>query len=87
MNKGISMIETLRDFIAKMDALGIEYMVTGSYAMSAYGEIRMTKDIDVVIVISPADVRAFLAQFIDKYYFPFFFVCRFRDMSNKGFNI
>jgi hypothetical protein len=33
--KGISMIETKRDFIDKIEGLGIEYMVTGSYAMSA----------------------------------------------------
>jgi len=30
MKKGVSMIETLRDFIAKIDKLGLEYMVTGS---------------------------------------------------------
>lgn len=62
------MIETLRDFINKMDELGIEYMVTGSYAMSAYGEIRMTKDIDVVIELSPTDVLSFFDRFKDGYY-------------------
>ena len=30
------MIETLRDFVVKTNELGIEYMVTGSFAMSAY---------------------------------------------------
>ena len=62
------MIETLRDFIAKMNKLGIEYMVTGSYAMSAYGEIRMTKDIDVVIELSSANVKIFFELFIENYY-------------------
>lgn len=52
------MIETLRDFV-EMNELGIEYVVTGSYAMSAYGEIRMTKDIDVVIELSSVHVRSF----------------------------
>lgn len=45
----MSMIETLRDFVAKMERRGIEYVVTGSYAMAAYGEVRMTRDIDVVV--------------------------------------
>lgn len=62
------MIETLRDFIEKMNALRIEYMVTGSYAMSAYGEIRMTKDIDVVIELTLKDVSVFFERFKEKYY-------------------
>ena len=62
------MIETLRDFVQKMNELGIEYMVTGSYAMSAYGEIRMTKDIDVVIELSSVDVLSFFERFKDGYY-------------------
>jgi hypothetical protein len=41
------MIETMRDFIHKVDVLGIKYMVTGTYALGAYGGIRMTRDIDV----------------------------------------
>jgi len=64
----LSMIETLRDFVNKADQLGIEYMVTGSYAMAVYGEIRMTKDIDIVIQISPSKVSAFFDQFKDEYY-------------------
>ena len=62
------MIETLRDFVDKADYLGVEYMVTGSYAMSAYGEIRMTKDIDVVVQLSAVDAKAFFNIFKDKYY-------------------
>ncbi len=62
------MIETLRDFVEKMNNLGIEYVVTGSYAMSAYGEIRMTKDIDVVVKLSSKDVTSFYGLFNDGYY-------------------
>ena len=68
MNKGISMIETLRDFVEKMNALGVDYMVTGSYAMSAYGEIRMTRDIDVVLQLKEKDIRLLVDQFQDEYY-------------------
>lgn len=62
------MIETLRDFVSKIDRLGIEYMVTGSYAMSAYGEIRMTRDIDVVLELSEKDLQGLLDSFKDGYY-------------------
>lgn len=62
------MIDTLRDFVDKMNALGIEYMVTGSYAMSAYGEVRMTRDIDVVIQLSPKHSKRFFHSFEDEYY-------------------
>jgi hypothetical protein len=68
MKKGISMIETMRDFIGKIEDLGVEYMVTGSYAMSAYGEIRMTRDIDVVVQLTAKDVKPFLERFRDEYY-------------------
>lgn len=62
------MIETLRDFVEKMNELGMDYMVTGSYAMSAYGEIRMTRDIDVVVQLSANDIRRFFELFRDNYY-------------------
>ncbi|HJS50326.1 MAG TPA: DUF6036 family nucleotidyltransferase [Pyrinomonadaceae bacterium] len=68
MNTGISMIETLRDFVAKMNELGIDYMVTGSFAMSAYGEIRMTRDIDVVIQIKEDRINPFTKLFEPGYY-------------------
>lgn len=62
------MIETLRDFVQKMNVLGIEYMVTGSYAMSAYGEIRMTRDINVVVQLSETHAKPFFETFKDEYY-------------------
>lgn len=62
------MIETLRDFVQKMNELSIAYMVTGSYAMSVYGEIRMTRDVDVVVKLSEKDVRPFFNRFKDEYY-------------------
>jgi hypothetical protein len=68
MNKGVSMIETLRDFVAKANELGIEYMVTGSFAMSAYSEIRFTRDIDVVLQISEDQAHGFARLFEPTYY-------------------
>jgi len=68
MQNGLSMIETLRDFVAKMKDLKLDFMMTGSYAMSAYGEIRMTRDIDFVIQLTAKDVRRFFSRFEDEYY-------------------
>jgi len=68
MNEGVSMIGTLRDFVAKANELQIEYMVTGSFAMSAYGEIRFTRDIDVVLQISEDQASRFAQLFAADYY-------------------
>ena len=57
------MIETLRDFVHKSNALKIDYMVTGSFAMSAYGEIRFTRDIDIVLQISEDQATGFARLF------------------------
>ena len=68
MNTGTSMIETLRDFVQKINELGIDYMVTGSFAMSAYGEIRMTRDIDVVVQLTENKIKGFTQLFENEYY-------------------
>ncbi len=68
MKSGISMIETLRDFVAKADELGIGYMVTGSFVMSAFGEIRFTRDIDVVVQITEKDITRIFRKFESEYY-------------------
>ena len=68
MSVATTMIETLRDFVTKVEGLGIDYMVTGSYAMSAYGEIRMTRDIDIVIQLTSRKATQFFELFKDEYY-------------------
>lgn len=62
------MIETLRDFVERVGQLGIEYMVTGSFAMSAYGEIRSTRDIDIVVKVSEKDAPTIAKSFGEDYY-------------------
>lgn len=62
------MIETLRDFVEKANKLSLEYMITGSYAMSTYGEIRMTRDIDIVIRLNEEKVTKFVEAFNADYY-------------------
>ena len=63
-----SMIETLKDFVQRLDDLGIQYMITGSFAMHAYATGRLTYDIDAVIEISSRDAGRFESKFSPDYY-------------------
>ncbi len=49
--------EALTRFVDAMDALGIDYMLTGSVAAAFYAPPRMTRDIDVVIDARASDAR------------------------------
>ncbi len=54
-----------------LNALGIDYMVTGSVAGIVYGEPRLTHDVDLVLSLASKDVHAFHAAFpIDDFYCP-----------------
>ncbi len=63
-----SMIELLRSFVAAADELSIDYMVTGSFAMSAYGEIRTTRDIDIVVHLNESHIDPFVRVFTGAFY-------------------
>jgi Nucleotidyl transferase AbiEii toxin, Type IV TA system len=45
----VTFAELIADVVARLDAAGIPYMLTGSIASSWYGEPRATRDLDVVI--------------------------------------
>lgn len=61
----MSQQELLEHVVGVLDAIGIEYMVTGSLASSLQGEPRATHDIDLVVALTqpqvPLLVRAFPA--------------------------
>ena len=62
------MLLTLSDVTRRLDELGIEYMVTGSFAMSTYVTARTTLDIDIVIEIAGINAQQFEAKFAPDYY-------------------
>ena len=62
-----SMIETLKDFVRRLDDLEIRYMITGSFAMHAYATGRLTYDIDAIIEISGPDAGKFESKFFPDY--------------------
>ncbi|HET7583825.1 MAG TPA: hypothetical protein VFK13_02900 [Gemmatimonadaceae bacterium] len=50
---------------------GIGYMVTGAVAAIAYGEPRMTNDVDIVVSLGPGDAERLLSAFpASAYYVP-----------------
>jgi hypothetical protein len=61
-------IDIVRDISARFERGRIPYMLTGSMAMNYYAQPRMTRDIDVVIEITPADVERVTALFRTDYY-------------------
>ena len=44
-----SLERLLREIVGRLDAIGIAYMVVGSFASTAHGEPRSTHDLDLVI--------------------------------------
>lgn len=61
-------LKTLRDVIARFEALKISYMVTGSMAMTYYAVPRMTRDIDFVVEVRSQDVERLVRAFKNDYY-------------------
>jgi len=61
--------DLLRYAVDVLDRLGIPYMVVGSIASGAYGEPRMTLDIDIVVDLREEQVDSFCAAFaLPEYY-------------------
>jgi hypothetical protein len=61
-------LDILRDVTRKFDQLNIQYMLTGSLAMSYYSQPRMTRDIDLVVNISQTSIKKIETLFIADYY-------------------
>lgn len=54
-------LEALKRIAAILDAAHIPYMLVGSYASSHYGALRSTKDIDLVIAATPAQLKTLIS--------------------------
>lgn len=58
-------------FIRPLNRLGVEYMVTGSAASMAYGEPRLTLDVDIVLHLVGGRIHDFVQAFPpENYYCP-----------------
>jgi len=63
-----SELEVLTDVVARLEGAGIDYMLTGSVAMSVYAAPRMTRDIDIVVELVRADAERVVELFSPEYY-------------------
>jgi hypothetical protein len=65
----LDQIDLLRRLVGVLDGLGSPYMVVGSLASAAYGEPRMTQDIDVVVDMQEEQVAPLCRAFSpDEFY-------------------
>lgn len=65
----MELFELLEKIIKVFEKLSIPYLVTGSVASMAYGEPRLTIDIDIVADISPSHIPALVAAFPQEDYY------------------
>lgn len=61
-------LDVIRDFAGRFERAHIAYMLTGSFAMNYYAQPRMTRDIDVVVVLDRGDVMTVCQLFAPDYY-------------------
>ncbi len=61
-------VDALTDIAARLNALGIQYMLTGSGAALFYGLSRSTNDLDVVIDLEVLEVAPLVDAFDGDYY-------------------
>ena len=65
----MGLFELLQKIVEVIENLGISYLVTGAVAAMAYGEPRLTNDIDVVADIDEGKIKKLLAAFLsDEFY-------------------
>lgn len=64
-------LKNLLIFLRKIEALNLDYMITGSVASILYGKPRLTQDMDVVVVFPASKIKTFVGSFdINDYYCP-----------------
>jgi len=61
-------LDIVRDVSDRLTQAGIAFMLTGSMAMNAYAQPRMTRDVDVVIEGETTDLPRLLSAFRPSYY-------------------
>lgn len=61
-------LKILKEVAEKLNRAAIPYMVSGSVAMNFYAHPRMTRDIDIVIVLSEDNIKTFIDLFKDSFY-------------------
>jgi len=61
-------LEFVRLIADRLTSIGVPYMLTGAMAMVAYGNPRMTRDVDLVTACTERDVDAIVRRFEEDCY-------------------
>ena len=61
-------LDIVRDVSARLEKGDLAYMLTGSMAMNYYAQPRMTRDIDLVVALTPQDTDKVVRLFSPDYY-------------------
>ena len=61
-------LEVLKTVAQRLSQAGIPYMVSGSVAMNFYAQPRMTRDIDIVVHLTPTAARRLPSLFSSDFY-------------------
>lgn len=61
-------LKVLKDVATRLNSAQIGYMLSGSVAMNFYAQPRMTRDIDIVIVLAPKEIQKFVTVFSKGFY-------------------
>ena len=61
--------ELLLDCVRRLNASGVQYMLTGSMASNAWGIPRTTHDLDFVLQLPSSQIPALMKAFADPDYF------------------
>ena len=56
-------LDILRDVSQRLEAGGIEFMLTGSMAMNFYAQPRMTRDLDLVVELRAGQIDLLISLF------------------------
>ena len=61
-------LDIVRDVSHRLEQGGLAYMLTGSMAMNYYAQPRMTRDINLVVALTPPDTDTVVRLFTPDYY-------------------
>ena len=82
------MVEVYLSFIQRLEKNSLDYMVVGSIASSAYGDPRLTHDLDIVVKLEHEDAGIFPRIFPEsEYYCPPVDVIAQEIKSSRQFNL
>jgi len=80
------MFELIKRICKELEDKKIGYMLTGAVAMNIYVIPRMSRDIDIVILLKKKDIELFLEIFSENFYFHKPTIIQ--EVENKGmFNV